>query len=494
MSAMLEVRNVSKHFGSLVAVQDVSLTVAKGELRAIIGPNGAGKTTFFNMISGFFPPTKGDIVFDGEVVTKQTVAARVASGMARTFQITEIFPELSVRENVRIAQESADGYRLHMWVSRAETARVMREVDELMTVTGLDGKADRLVGELSHGDQRAAEIAMALALRPRLLLLDEPTAGHGRTGDLSCRRADPSAAQGQQLYDCIDRARHAGGVQPGGSHHGAGRGQDAGRWHAAGDRRGSARAGGVSGEGRMNALEAEGLNTFYGKSHILHDVGLTVAEGRITTLLGRNGAGKSTTLRSLVGLTPPRSGHVRVFGQETTRLPTYRIAALGVGYVPEGRRIFANLTVDENLQVPLERPGPFTIPRIYQLFPRLAERKQNRGRQLSGGEQEMLSIARALLLNPRLLILDEPSQGLAPLIVREVFRIVAQMRTEGISVLLVEQNVRVALEVADDAYVIENGQIVYTGLAAELGADEERIQALAGASAEEWHLDEMLPT
>jgi branched-chain amino acid transport system ATP-binding protein len=243
----------------------------------------------------------------------------------------------------------------------------------------------------------------------------------------------------------------------------------------------------------MNALEAEGLNTFYGKSHILHDVGLTVAEGRITTLLGRNGAGKTTTLRSLVGLTPPRSGRVRIFGEESTRLPTYRIAASGVGYVPEGRRIFANLTVDENLQVPMERPGPWTIARIYQLFPRLAERKENRGRQLSGGEQEMLSIARALLLNPRLLILDEPSQGLAPLIVREVFRIIAQMRAEGISVLLVEQNVRVALEVADDAYVLENGQIVYTGTAAELGADEVRIQALAGASAEEWHLDEVLP-
>lgn len=209
----------------------------------------------------------------------------------------------------------------------------------------------------------------------------------------------------------------------------------------------------------MNALEAEGLNTYYGKSHILHDVGLTVAEGSITTLLGRNGAGKTTTLRSLVGLTPARSGSVRIFGQETTRLPTFRIAGLGVGYVPEGRRIFANLTVDENLQVPMERSGPWTIDRIYQLFPRLAERKQNRGRQLSGGEQEMLSIARALLLNPRLLILDEPSQGLAPLIVREVFRIVAQMRTEGISVLLVEQNVRVALEVADQAFVLENGQI-----------------------------------
>jgi branched-chain amino acid transport system ATP-binding protein len=244
----------------------------------------------------------------------------------------------------------------------------------------------------------------------------------------------------------------------------------------------------------MSALEAQGLNTFYGKSHILHDVGLTVTEGSITTLLGRNGAGKTTTLRSLVGLTPARSGSVRIFGQDTTRLPTFRIAALGVGYVPEGRRIFPNLTVAENLQVPIERSGPWSVERIYQLFPRLAERAQNRGRQLSGGEQEMLSIARALLLNPRLLILDEPSQGLAPLIVKEVFRIVAQMRTEGISVLLVEQNVRVALEIADQAYVLENGQIVYSGTAAELGADEERIQALAGASAEEWHLDEVLPT
>jgi branched-chain amino acid transport system ATP-binding protein len=244
----------------------------------------------------------------------------------------------------------------------------------------------------------------------------------------------------------------------------------------------------------MNALEAEGLNTYYGKSHILHDVGLTVAEGSITTLLGRNGAGKSTTLRSLVGLTPARTGSVRIFGVDCTRLPPFRIAASGVGFVPEGRRIFANLTVDENLHVPIERPGPWTIERVYQVFPRLAERKQNRGRQLSGGEQEMLSIARALLLNPRLLILDEPSQGLAPLIVKEVFRIVAQMRGEGISVLLVEQNVRVALEIADQAFVLENGQIVYSGKAAELGADEERIQALAGASAEEWHLDEVLPT
>jgi branched-chain amino acid transport system ATP-binding protein len=234
------------------------------------------------------------------------------------------------------------------------------------------------------------------------------------------------------------------------------------------------------------ALTAEGLHTYYGKSHILHGVSVEAAEGKVTALLGRNGAGKTTTLRSLMGLTPPREGHVKIFGTETTGWPSFRVAALGVGYVPEGRKIFPNLTVEENLLVPLERPGPWTLASIYQLFPRLQERKSSKGRQLSGGEQEMLSIARALLLNPKLLILDEPSQGLAPLIVREVFRIVTKMRAEGISVLLVEQNVRMSLEVADYAYVLDDGQVVYSGSAQELAADEARVQSLAGASAEEW--------
>jgi branched-chain amino acid transport system ATP-binding protein len=234
------------------------------------------------------------------------------------------------------------------------------------------------------------------------------------------------------------------------------------------------------------ALVAEGLDTYYGKSHILHGVSLEAAEGQVTALLGRNGAGKTTTLRSVMGLTPPRQGRVTVFGRETTHWPPFRVAALGVGYVPEGRRIFPNLSVDENLAVPLERPGQWTKASIYRLFPRLAERKLSRGRQLSGGEQEMLSIARALLINPKLLILDEPSQGLAPLITREVFRIVAQMRAEGISVLLVEQNVRMSLAVADHAYVLDDGHVVYSGPARELAADEARVQSLTGASAEEW--------
>ena len=177
--SLLRVQDVSRHFGSLVAVDHVSMTVEPGELRAVIGPNGAGKTTFFNMISGFFPPTSGSIVFDGADITAWPAHKRVGAGMARTFQITEIFPELSVRENLRIPVEVAAGMRLRPWLSRAADAKIRERLDELLKMGGLAEKADRLVGELSHGDQRATEIMMSLALKPRLLLLDEPTAGMG---------------------------------------------------------------------------------------------------------------------------------------------------------------------------------------------------------------------------------------------------------------------------------------------------------------------------
>ena len=177
--SVLEVRNISKRFGSLAAVRDVSLSVPKGELRAIIGPNGAGKTTLFNLISGFFRPTTGTILFDGRDVTALPAHQRVTLGMARTFQITEIFPELSVLENVRISTEVAGGYRLRAWMAGSERGEIDRLVTETLKLAGLESKAHRLVGELAHGDQRAAEIAIALALKPHLLLLDEPTAGMG---------------------------------------------------------------------------------------------------------------------------------------------------------------------------------------------------------------------------------------------------------------------------------------------------------------------------
>ncbi|MDE2166616.1 MAG: ABC transporter ATP-binding protein [Alphaproteobacteria bacterium] len=177
--SLLQVENVSKRFGDLVAVDGVSMTVETGELRAVIGPNGAGKTTFFNLISGFLTPSSGRIIFDGEDVTKLLPAWRVWRGIARTFQITEVFPELTTRENLRIAVEVASGYRLKTWLSRDADGEVRARVTDLLDMGGLADKADRLVGEMSHGDQRATEIMMALALKPRLLLLDEPTAGMG---------------------------------------------------------------------------------------------------------------------------------------------------------------------------------------------------------------------------------------------------------------------------------------------------------------------------
>jgi branched-chain amino acid transport system ATP-binding protein len=177
--SLLRVENVSRRFGDLVAVDNVSMSVESGELRAVIGPNGAGKTTFFNLISGFLAPSSGRIVFDGEDITRLLPTRRVWRGIARTFQITEVFPELTTRENLRIAVEVAAGYRLRPWLSRDADGEVRARVTELLDMGGLGDRGDRLVGELSHGDQRATEIMMALALKPRLLLLDEPTAGMG---------------------------------------------------------------------------------------------------------------------------------------------------------------------------------------------------------------------------------------------------------------------------------------------------------------------------
>jgi branched-chain amino acid transport system ATP-binding protein len=230
------------------------------------------------------------------------------------------------------------------------------------------------------------------------------------------------------------------------------------------------------------ALEADGLHTYYGKSHILHGVSLAVDAGEIVALLGRNGAGKTTTLRSVIGLTPPRAGRVRIAGQDVTGWPPHRIAQSGVGYVPEGRKIFGHLTVEENLYVPVSAGGRWTIDAIYQLFPALAERRAGKAGRLSGGEQEMLAVARALLVNPRLLLLDEPSQGLAPIIVADLMEAIRSMRGEGIAVLLVEQNALLALRVADRAYVLSDGEVVHAGAVEELAADTEKVKALAGAS------------
>ncbi|HEX9749290.1 MAG TPA: ABC transporter ATP-binding protein [Methylomirabilota bacterium] len=219
-------------------------------------------------------------------------------------------------------------------------------------------------------------------------------------------------------------------------------------------------------------LQVDSIHTYYGESHVLHGVSLRVAPGEAVALLGRNGAGKTTALRSIVGFTPPRAGRVVFEGQAIERWPAYRIARRGLALVPQGRRIFAPLSVRENLLLGARSEG-WTLERVFALFPRLRERQAQLGGTLSGGEQQMLAIARALLTNGRLLLLDEPSEGLAPLIVREIGTTLQALKAQRLSLLLVEQNYHLALRVADRVYVMNKGQIVYQGTPAGLEADEE---------------------
>ncbi len=228
-------------------------------------------------------------------------------------------------------------------------------------------------------------------------------------------------------------------------------------------------------------LALDGVSTSYGKIRILRDVSLTVGAGEVVALLGLNGAGKTTTLRTILGLTPPRAGTVRYAGRDVTGWPAYRIARLGVGYVPEGRRMFKDLTTLENLQLAENRGGgEWTIARVFQHLPKLGELRARKSGRLSGGEQEMLAIGRALVANPRLLLVDEPSQGLAPLVVEEVYRILGELKKTGHAILLVEQNALLALRIADRAYVLDAGRVVHAGAAAELAADRDRIRSLMG--------------
>ena len=226
-------------------------------------------------------------------------------------------------------------------------------------------------------------------------------------------------------------------------------------------------------------LEAAGLETFYGKSQVLRGVSFAVPRGQITALLGRNGAGKTTTLRSIMGLTPPRRGAVRFNDRDITGAPPHVIFRLGVGYVPEGRQIFPHLDVGENLRLAERSRGSadgWTLERIFEYFPVLRERWRQRGRSLSGGEQQMLAIARALAGNPDLLMLDEPSQGLAPLLVQELGNLMIRLKGEGVTILLVEQNVRMALAVTDQVLVLSKGALVFAGPTAEFRRREDELK------------------
>ena len=221
-------------------------------------------------------------------------------------------------------------------------------------------------------------------------------------------------------------------------------------------------------------LELDGVHAYYGDSHVLHGVSLRVARGEVACLLGRNGAGKTTTVLAIMGYLAPRPGRIEYDGKSLAGLPPHRLARMGFGFVPQERGIFPSLTVEENMTVAARRgeDGRWDLDRAYALFPRLRERRRNLGFQLSGGEQQMLSIARALMLNPKLILLDEPSEGLAPIIVEEIVKVLRSLKKEGLSVLLIEQNLRVALDLGDRHYVMSKGEVCFVGTSAELQGNE----------------------
>jgi branched-chain amino acid transport system ATP-binding protein len=229
-------------------------------------------------------------------------------------------------------------------------------------------------------------------------------------------------------------------------------------------------------------LQVEDIHTYYGESYILQGITMQVAEGRVVAVLGRNGMGKTTLIRSVVGFTPPRLGRIVYRGVDITRRPAHEIARMGVGLVPQGRRIFPSLTVRENLTVAAraKADGGWDLPRIFALFPRLKERLDQKGNKLSGGEQQMLAIARALMTNPQFLAMDEPSEGLAPLLVLELRNVLRDLKRQGLSILLVEQNFPLAMQLADDVYVLSKGRVVFAGSAQELDAAEEVKQRYLG--------------
>jgi len=220
-------------------------------------------------------------------------------------------------------------------------------------------------------------------------------------------------------------------------------------------------------------LEVTDVHTYYGGSHVLQGVSLTVESGEAVAILGRNGAGKTTLMRSIIGFTAPRRGTIRFKGRDVTGWPSYRLTVLGLALVPQGRRVFPSLSVRENLDVARRGHGRFHLGRVYDVFPRLSERERHRANQLSGGEQQMLAIGRALMSNPELLLMDEPTEGLAPLMVREVGRVIRDLRREGLSILLVEQNLPLALDIADRVHILSRGRIVHSSTPAELMANEE---------------------
>jgi ABC-type branched-subunit amino acid transport system ATPase component len=508
---MLEVRNLTCSFGGVKALQDVSFTIRQGTIHSVIGPNGAGKTTLFNLITGVYTPSAGDIVFDGASIVGRAPDELARRGMSRTFQNMQICMNMSALENLmvgahlRLQQGLLAGMARLPSLRRAERA-CRDECAALMNFVGVGRYVDAHATQMSYGALKRLEIGRALAAKPKLLLLDEPAAGlnHSETQeideliqkvaatgvtvvlvehdmklvmnisdhilvlDYGKKLAEGTAQQVRANPDVIAAYLGAGG-------HGLRKPVHT----AAVPATRTATAGPAA-----PVLEIHGLTSHYGRIQALHGLDIEVREGQLVALVGANGAGKTTLLRTVSGVQPASGGEIRFQGRAITRLAAEKRVRAGICQVPEGRQVLGPLSVEDNIRL-----GAYTrkdvevdtdMERMYALFPILGEKRRLAAGTLSGGQQQMLAIARALMGRPRLLLLDEPSMGLAPLLVEEIFHVVQRLKAEGITIFLVEQHAHAALSIADVGHVMEMGRITLSGSGADLLGNDEVQRAYLG--------------
>lgn len=497
---ILTVRGLGKSFGGVHAVDAIDFDLAAGELLAMIGPNGAGKSTTFNMINGQLRADRGSIKFAGTEIVGRVPREIWRLGVGRTFQIAQTFLSLTVIENVQMALlahagQAGSGLKPSASLERLQAA-------ELLEKLGMLDQAERACADLAYSDVKRVELAMALANDPKLLLMDEPTAGMGPAERqalmaLVKRLADERAMavlftehSMDVVFDYADRMMVLA----------------RGRLIAQGEPQTIRNhpevqavyfGTGTSFETKpqtevleepqrsvqqtQTLLEVKQLSAWYGYAQALFDVSLEVKRGEVVALMGRNGAGKSTTMKSIMGLLPKRTGQICFLDKDILALAPHQIAARGLGFVPEDRRIFTDLTVLENLETGRSAPRTWpdgesapvwTVQRLFELFPNLGEMPQRPGGKMSGGEQQMLTVARTLMGNPFLVLLDEPSEGVAPLIVEQMAKMILSLKAQGVSILLCEQNLHFAALVCDRAYVLEKGQIRFSGSITELLSNE----------------------
>jgi len=489
----LEVNGLGKAFGGVQAAEDVTFTAAPGRITSIIGPNGAGKTTVLNLVGGFYRPDSGSIRLGAEIAGQP--AYRIArAGISRTYQTTHLFGDMSVRDNILIALR---GGRLGWLLSPVAAEEARQQVEDLLAFVGYAGPLDRRAGDLPHVDKRLVEIARALATRPSLLLLDEPAAGLSREDKVDLATllrqiADAGITLLLVEHDMslvMDISDHIVVLD-------AGRLLTAGLPAAIRDDPDVHRAylGGTEFEGRPRATPWQGeqvavlttvrLTAGYGAAPALQNVDVTVNPGEMVAVLGANGAGKSTLLRAISGLHRPVEGSVLLDNEEVGHRAAHDIVAAGLSLVPEGRQVFPELTARDNILLGAFRLGreipADELDRLLDRFPRLRDRMDSRAGVLSGGEQQMLAIARGLVSHPKIVLLDEPSLGLAPSMIAELYELLADLRDDGATILIVDQMANLTLAIADRGYVLGNGNIVHVGSAQALSTDSAVQRAYLG--------------